>query len=306
MNLFLFSFNFTNRQYQSERLLISILGIFLLSQQIFAGIGPRTFASDLPQVGTRQNNKSGVQVNLLKSKPLSRQDIPQKKIMSETTNTIVWDKTKSFRQVSLIENGTAIEAADQKNSEIRTYTIPFGTRYNSIELTVQNASTSEPAGVTVTPQKTPSWLHITPEKIVTKSIKPGGSDSITFTFSIDNTAPVKQTQEIKFVVSSKSGESWTKKMNLTVDAPASYKLYQNYPNPFNPATTISYQLPEDGKVSLIIYNILGQQVATLVDEVQNAGYKQVVFNVNKISSGVYFYRLRAGSFTEIKKMLFIR
>jgi hypothetical protein len=88
--------------------------------------------------------------------------------------------------------------------------------------------------------------------------------------------------------------------------PDRYLLSQNYPNPFNPVTTIRYQLPEEARVSLIIYNVLGQEVAKLVDEVQNAGYKQANFNVNNISSGVYFYRLRAGSFTDIKKMMVVK
>jgi hypothetical protein len=102
--------------------------------------------------------------------------------------------------------------------------------------------------------------------------------------------------------------------NDGIAKPDKYLLSQNYPNPFNPVTTIRYQLPEDAKVSLIIYNVLGQEVTRLADEVQSAGYKQVNFNVNNVSSGVYFYRLvasaipsgRAGSFTDIKKMVVLK
>jgi hypothetical protein len=93
--------------------------------------------------------------------------------------------------------------------------------------------------------------------------------------------------------------------------PSDYVLLQNYPNPFNPATHIQYQLPEESKVSLKIFNLLGQEIATLVDEVQSAGYKSVVFNANSVPgglpSGVYFYQLTAGSaaggFSDTKKLI---
>ncbi|MFZ4621970.1 MAG: FlgD immunoglobulin-like domain containing protein, partial [Bacteroidota bacterium] len=98
--------------------------------------------------------------------------------------------------------------------------------------------------------------------------------------------------------------------------PTTYKLEQNYPNPFNPSTTINYQLPEDGSVKIVIYNMLGQIVRTLVNEVQSAGYYSMVWNGidesdRKVSSGVYIYRIEANGpqnkrFTEVKKMVMIK
>ena len=85
--------------------------------------------------------------------------------------------------------------------------------------------------------------------------------------------------------------------------PSTYALQQNYPNPFNPTTTISYQLVEDAHVTLKIYNALGQEVRILVNEMQTAGNKSAVFDANGLSSGVYFYRLTAGTFTDMKKMV---
>lgn len=88
--------------------------------------------------------------------------------------------------------------------------------------------------------------------------------------------------------------------------PAEYILNQNYPNPFNPSTTIRYSIPTAGRVSLRIYNILGQLVATLVDGYQNAGTYQASFDGSALSSGVYLYRIEAGSFATVKKMLLVK
>ena len=85
-----------------------------------------------------------------------------------------------------------------------------------------------------------------------------------------------------------------------------YKLEQNYPNPFNPSTLISYQLPKTGNVTLKIYDVLGREVATLVDEYQNAGSFDVEFNAFHLPSGVYFYQLKAGEYVETKKMMFLK
>jgi len=85
-----------------------------------------------------------------------------------------------------------------------------------------------------------------------------------------------------------------------------YKLHQNYPNPFNPTTTISWQSPVGNTQTLRIYDVLGRVVATLVDEFRNAGSYEISFNANRLASGIYFYKLQAGSFVETKKMLLLR
>ncbi len=85
-----------------------------------------------------------------------------------------------------------------------------------------------------------------------------------------------------------------------------YTLYQNYPNPFNPSTKISWQSPVAGHQTIKIYDVLGNEVATLVNEFRNAGIYEIEFNASKLSSGIYFYRLTAGSFVQTKKMLLIK
>jgi subtilisin family serine protease/photosystem II stability/assembly factor-like uncharacterized protein len=88
--------------------------------------------------------------------------------------------------------------------------------------------------------------------------------------------------------------------------PQTYLLEQNYPNPFNPTTTIVYQLPVASDVSLKVYDVLGREVATLLRGRQNAGRYQVQFNAERLSSGLYFYQLQAGSFTQTRKMMLIK
>ena len=88
--------------------------------------------------------------------------------------------------------------------------------------------------------------------------------------------------------------------------PGEYRLLQNYPNPFNPATTITFDLPEQSRVELTVYNILGQQVAVLVNELRKAGRHQAVFDASGLSSGIYFYRLSTDTYTETRKMLLIK
>ncbi|MCK4427334.1 MAG: T9SS type A sorting domain-containing protein, partial [candidate division Zixibacteria bacterium] len=85
--------------------------------------------------------------------------------------------------------------------------------------------------------------------------------------------------------------------------PSGFELSQNFPNPFNPVTQISYTLPRDGHVRLEIYNLLGQKVATLVDEYQQAGQKTVNWEAKDLASGIYFYKLTSSGFTATKKMV---
>ncbi len=85
--------------------------------------------------------------------------------------------------------------------------------------------------------------------------------------------------------------------------PSETKLFSNYPNPFNPTTTIKYQLKEPGFVTLKVYDILGKEVASLVNENEGAGYYKVNFDANNLSSGFYIYRLRVNNYVESKKML---
>jgi hypothetical protein len=85
-----------------------------------------------------------------------------------------------------------------------------------------------------------------------------------------------------------------------------YALDQNYPNPFNPVTTISYALPQDGLVLLKIYDALGREVSTLVNEFKQTGRYAATLDASKLSSGVYLYKLTSGKYSATKKMMLVK
>jgi hypothetical protein len=93
---------------------------------------------------------------------------------------------------------------------------------------------------------------------------------------------------------------------VTTAAPANFELGQNYPNPFNPSTKVQYTVPATGNVTLSLFNLLGEEVATIVNETQHAGTYVAEINASRLASGVYFYRLATGSFTATKKMILMK
>ena len=99
---------------------------------------------------------------------------------------------------------------------------------------------------------------------------------------------------------------FSKTIEVNFGSPINFELSQNYPNPFNPSTTISFNLPESGKVILKIYNVIGKEIKTLVEGYKEAGIYTVNFNAEELASGMYLYSLSTNGFTETKKMLFMK
>jgi hypothetical protein len=89
-------------------------------------------------------------------------------------------------------------------------------------------------------------------------------------------------------------------------SPAGYFLNQNYPNPFNPSTEISFSLAKSSFVTLEVYNSLGQKVAVLINNKMNSGHHELKFEANNLPSGIYYYKIRAGEFQSVKKMLLLQ
>jgi len=93
---------------------------------------------------------------------------------------------------------------------------------------------------------------------------------------------------------------------VEVGIPVSYNISQNYPNPFNPSTKIDLEIPHDGNVQILLYDISGREVAKIVNEAKTAGYYSVIFNASDLSSGIYFYIIKAGEYQEAKRMMLVK
>jgi len=174
-----------------------------------------------------------------------------------------------------------------------TYQLPFASAGNTIELAVANTAAIALAGVKAEATELPSWLKFDATQKPIGLLKAQQEISATFTFSVDKTAPVQKSQTLKFVISSPTGEKWMKEITVAVAAPEKFEVFQNFPNPFNPSTTISYELTANSKVNLKIFNMLGQEVASLVDGDRLAGYHQEGWDATRCSSGVYVYQVIA-------------
>ena len=95
-------------------------------------------------------------------------------------------------------------------------------------------------------------------------------------------------------------------IELQIDLPSKFVLQQNYPNPFNPSTTIRYEIPKSSFVILSIFDLLGREITTLINQVQNAGYHEVTFNAANLSSGIYIYRIQTDGTSQVRKMVLLK
>ncbi|MBP9123914.1 MAG: T9SS type A sorting domain-containing protein, partial [Ignavibacteriaceae bacterium] len=93
---------------------------------------------------------------------------------------------------------------------------------------------------------------------------------------------------------------------VLIGIPEKFELNQNFPNPFNPSTVIRFALPVSGMVSLKVFNTMGEEVVTLVNSVKEAGSHSITFDASKLASGIYFYSLKTGDFSSVKKMSLIK
>jgi hypothetical protein len=100
--------------------------------------------------------------------------------------------------------------------------------------------------------------------------------------------------------------SYSPTIEVEIVAPSSFALEQNYPNPFNPSTTIRFSIPVETEVHLNVYNTLGQEVAEIINSRLKEGYHEIEFDAGTLTSGIYFYRLEAEKFVDVKKMIIIK
>jgi hypothetical protein len=172
------------------------------------------------------------------------------------------------------------------------HTVEPGSKGNTITLEVINQLATPLTDLAVAVSAGPVWAKIT-ESTIGNELPANSTCEAVIGFDVLPSARSRDQGDIIVTISSGGSLIAQKTIPLTVAPPTVYKLSQNYPNPFNPTTTIEYQLPVDGHVSLKVYDLLGREVATLLNEEQQADYYGVEFDASRFASGVYFYRLDA-------------
>jgi len=173
--------------------------------------------------------------------------------------------------------------------------------YNNVVLNWQTATETNNSGFEIQRKKTSEdWENL-------KFIEGHGSTikEHNYFFTDKNVLPGDYQYKLKQIDYDGSFE-YSNIIDIKVSGPTHFSLEQNYPNPFNPSTTIEYSIPESGNVKLYVYNSLGEEVETLVNEEKPAGSYEVNFNASELASGIYFYQLRSGAFTQTKKMILIK
>ena len=196
---------------------------------------------------------------------------------SQQINLLIWDRNYSQG------NDPTTDGFRVWNTEDRVYTWAVNTPYSATGL--------DPISQTVVDNATWNWIFFKSEFNTGDYIKftyanPLQIGEDTFTFTVPY-GIVNVSDENKNVIKE-------------------FSLSQNFPNPFNPTTTIEYKIPKSTIVKICVYDILGREVETLVNEQKTAGNYRVEFNASKLASGVYFYRMQAGNFIETKKLLLIK
>lgn len=191
------------------------------------------------------------------------------------------------------------------------YSVPFECAGNAIKLKVVNTSGAQSGALLVRLSSAPSWVSVFPGEVALSALDEASGGNVRFTFDALDSAPVGVPGTLTFDILENGQLIGTKEITIQSEAPARFELFHNYPNPFNPSTTISYQLPEAMQVEVRVFNILGRQVARLVNEQQEPGKYQVRWDAGAYASGMYLYQITGrgnsgNTFTAQKKMLLVK
>jgi hypothetical protein len=186
------------------------------------------------------------------------------------------------------------------------YNIPAGSSNNKLEIKINNTTDKTYTGIILTPSALPEWVKVKEEFVSINEISPASGETAVLTFDVSLDAPLNSEEELSFLIQTKEGKTLNKTFSVKVTLPDKFELNQNFPNPFNPSTVISFSIPSEVKVILKVYNILGEEVQTLVNEVLKPGVHNIDFNASHLASGVYFYRIDAGNYTSLKKMILMK
>ena len=189
----------------------------------------------------------------------------------------------------------------------RSYEVTPGVKGNQIVLQLSNTSASENViDLNVKVLKVSGNIKFSQSEKRIEDIEKGKEEEAVFEFAVAYNVKANATDTIEFLITNGKSVYQTKQFVLRYATPTEYKLEQNFPNPFNPATVIRYQLPAKTLATLKIFDVLGKEVAVLVNEENEAGFHQVEFNGSGLASGVYLYILQAGSFVQTKKFILLK
>ncbi len=191
-----------------------------------------------------------------------------------------------------------------------TYNVQPGVKNNQIVLQLSNVSETETASLPK-PILKRGFKHLIFSDNIDDLIvlNPKETKEVVFNFDVEYNIGKTEADTIEFMITDNKSINITKQFILQYTSPTEYKLEQNYPNPFNPTTKIRYSIPNvtlrqaqgDNLVVLKVYDILGNEVTTLVNERKEPGYYEVEFNASQFASGVYIYKLQSGNFISKKR-----
>lgn len=195
---------------------------------------------------------------------------------------------------------------ERAHASVTTYQVEPKSTGNTITLDVTNKLTSPLTNLSVVVLRRPGWVNVKNANVDAASLPVESTGHISVTFDVLQGVQRGEAGDVTIALFAGKSLIMQKTISLTVAVPTKYELAQNYPNPFNPSTTIHYQVPADGFITLKVFDLLGREVATLVNEEQKADYYKVTFDAGRLASGVYFYRLQAGDFTAVKRLMVLK
>ena len=226
-------------------------------------------------------------------------------IVNATTSADIAPGSVSLRQYSATQNitvdGIRVTTTWSEIVPVELTSFSATTQKNGVLLNWSTASEINNSGFDVEKkQENTGW-----NKVAFVNGNGTTTSEKTYSYFDENVTSGKYSYRLKQIDFDGSFE-YSQIIEVNFETPVYFELSQNYPNPFNPNTTISYSLPQTGFISLKVYNALGQEVSILVNGIKEAGNYKIDFNAINLNSGIYFYKLEAGNFNEVKKMTLIK